>query len=104
MNYLINGYGIGTLVMVSLNYTTVSLKYYYVNFSNNVQYSYLKTSKYHDHFLYKRVNILLVTYRFDKMRMIMVCCIIICMFIYIHFDTYISRQFFAIHQLNVNNW
>lgn len=40
MNYLINGYGIGTLVMVSLNYTTVSIKYYYVNFSNNVQYSY----------------------------------------------------------------
>lgn len=99
MNYLINGYGIGTLVMVSLNYNGFS-KILLCKFLQQCTIFILKNI----HFLYKRVNILLVTYRFDKMRMIMVCCIIICMFIYIHFDTYISRQFFAIHQLNVNNW
>lgn len=36
MNYLINGYDIGILVMVFLNYIMVFLKYYYVNFFNNV--------------------------------------------------------------------
>lgn len=36
MNYLINGYGLGILVMVFLNYIMVFLKYYYVNFFNNV--------------------------------------------------------------------